>query len=156
MKAVKWIVALAVAVAVGFGGGVMAAGKKDMALTGADEVQFQPLDPNDKEGKGPAAAVVFGDMKGKGPVGILLRVPADGRATPHTHTSDYYGVMIKGTEHNYAPGPDEGKALGPGSYWFQPGKQPHDNHCEAGAECLAFIYFPKGFDMKMVPAPAAK
>src|SRR5688572_25995509 len=114
MKAVKWIVALAVAVAVGFGGGVMAAGKKDMVLTGADEVQWGPFDPNDKEGKGPKVAVVFGDMKKKAPLGLLLQVPADGKPGPHSHSSDYWGVTIKGVEHNFPPGPEEGKGIGAG------------------------------------------
>ena len=61
--------------------------------------------------------------------------------------------------HNFAPGGDEGKALGPGGHWFQPGKMVHDNHCEEkGGTCLSFVYMPKGFDFMpaKVDAPAKK
>ena len=37
---------------------------------------------------------------------------------------------------------------------MQPANVVHDNHCEAGSECLVFVYLPKGFDFK--PAKAAK
>ena len=97
---------------------------------------------------------MFGDVKKKGqPVGILLKVPAGGRAGAHSHTSDDYVVGITGMTHDFVPGGDEGKALGPGGHWFQPGKMVHDNHCEEkGGTCLSFVYLPKGFDM--IPAKA--
>jgi hypothetical protein len=142
---------------VGFAGGVVAAAaKKEIVVTPAADVKFEPMDPNDKEMKGTSFSVVFGDLKKKGqPVGILLKVPAGGRAGAHSHTSDDYVVGITGMTHDFAPGTDEGKALGPGGHWFQPGKMVHDNHCEEkGGTCLSFVYLPKGFDM--IPAkPAA-
>ena len=97
---------------------------------------------------------MFGDLKKKGqPVGILLKVPAGGRSGAHSHTSDDYVVGITGMTHDFVPGGDEGKALGPGGHWFQPGKMVHDNHCEEkGGTCLSFVYLPKGFDM--IPAKA--
>jgi hypothetical protein len=156
MKAVKWVVALAVAVAVGFGGGVMAAGKKDMAITPVDEVKWSSMDPNDKEGKGPQIAVVFGDLKKKAPLGVLLKLSPDAKPGPHTHSSDYWGVTIKGVEHNFPPGPDTGKAIAPGGFWYQPANQPHDNHCEPGSECVVFLYFPKGMDFKPAAQQAMK
>ena len=135
----------------GFAGGVVAAAAakgKEIVVTPAAEVKYEPLDPNDKEMKGPSMAVVFGDVKKKGqPVGILLKMPAGARPGPHTHTSDDYVVGITGTNHDFAPGGDEGKPLGAGGYWFQPGKVVHDNHCEEkGGNCLQFVYMPKGFD----------
>ena len=142
----------------GFAGGVFAAGGKgkEIVVTPAADVKFEPMDPNDKEMKGASFSVVFGDLKKKGqPVGILLKVPAGGRAGAHSHTSDDYVVGITGMTHDFVPGGDEGKALGPGGHWFQPGKMVHDNHCEEkSGTCLSFVYFPKGFDM--IPAkPAA-
>ena len=139
----------------GFSAGVWAAKSKQMVLVPPDQVKFSPIDPNDKEGKGPQAAVVFGDMKKKGPVGVLLKLPGDGRPGPHTHTSDDYAVVIKGTMHNFAPG-DEGKGIGPGGWWLQPGRMVHDNHCESGAECVVFVYLPRGFDFIPAKAPGAK
>ena len=38
---------------------------KEIALTPAAEVKYVPLDPADKQGKGPQISVVFGDMKKK-------------------------------------------------------------------------------------------
>jgi hypothetical protein len=138
----------------GFASGVFAAAAKgkEIVVTPAADVKYEPMDPNDKEMKGAAFSVVFGDVKKKGqPIGILLRVPAGGRAGAHSHTSDDYVVGITGLTHDFVPGGDEGKPLGPGGHWFQPGKMVHDNHCEEkGGTCLSFVYLPKGFDM--IPA----
>src|SRR5882724_1923600 len=49
---------------------------KEIVVTPAADVKFMPIDPNDKEGKGPQISVLFGDMKKKGtPLGFLLKVP---------------------------------------------------------------------------------
>ena len=151
-----WVsVAAAACIAlVGFGAGVWAAGSKKIVVTPPEEVKFSPFDPKDTEGKGPSAALVFGSLKKKVPTGLLIKIPADGRTGPHTHTSDDHGVIVKGTMHNFAPG-DEGKGIGPGGTWIQPGKVVHDNHCEPGSECLVFVYFAKGFDFKPVKAKTA-
>ena len=160
MKKMKTLLLVLPVVTAGFGfaGGVFAAAAKgkEIVVTPAAEVKYEPLDPTDKEMKGASYSVVFGDVKKKGsPVGILLKVPAGGRSGPHSHTSDDYVVGITGMTHDFVPGGDEGKALGAGGHWFQPGKMVHDNHCEEkGGTCLSFVYLPKGFDM--IPAkPAA-
>jgi hypothetical protein len=158
MKSIKWAVVLVVVAALGFAGGVFAAGaKKEAVMTVAADIKWSPLDPKDTEMKGPSVSVVFGDMKKKGaPVGFLLHVPADGTPGPHTHTSEYYAVEVKGVEHNWS-GDNEGAGLAPGSTWYQPGGQVHNNHCEKGSGsdgCIAFIYVPNGFDFK--PAAPAK
>jgi len=142
----------------GFAGGVVAATAKgkEIVVTPAAEVKYEPMDPNDKEMKGPSFAVVFGDVKKKGqPVGLLLRMPPGARPGPHTHTSDDYVVGITGVNHDFAPGGDEGKPLGAGAYWFQPGKVVHDNHCEEkSGPCLQFVYLPKGVDFMPAKADA--
>jgi hypothetical protein len=155
MKA-KHVVAVAMgALVLGFAGGAWAAKGKEMQLVTTGEVQWMPIDP--KAGTaGPMMSVVFGDMKKKAPLGMLLKVTPGGSPGPHIHTSDYWGVMITGTEHNFLSGAtDKGKGLGPGSWWMQPGKMGHDNHCEPGTECTMFLYFPKGFDMMPDPKAAA-
>ena len=155
MKNTKWIlIASLLSGGLGAAGGVFAAKGKEIALTPPEDVKFQPIDPNDKEGKGPQLSVVFGDMKKKGPMGFILKVPPGFKPGPHTHTSDDYAVIIKGAVHNFAPG-DEGKAIGPGGTWFQPGKMVHDNHCAEGAPCLLFVYMPNGFDFKPATDPKA-
>lgn len=156
MKNMKWAVLLAVGGALGFAGGVYAAGaaKKEMVVTPAADVKWAPLDPKDTEGKGPQISVLFGDMKKKGaPLGILMHFPAGFTPGPHTHSSDDYAVVIKGTQHNFS-GDNEGPGLGAGSTWYQPAKQVHNNKCEAGSDCVLFVYTPNGFDFQ--PAPAAK
>lgn len=114
--------------------------------TPAAEVSYHPLDPTDKEGKGPQIALVFGEMKKKAPVGFLFKVPPGFRPGPHTHTQDYYSVVLQGTVHDFAPGADEGKAIDPGGHWFQAGMVPHDNHCASAVPCVIFIYSPAGYD----------
>ena len=125
----------------------------EISRTPAPEVKYQPLDPSDKEGKGPQIAIVFGDMMKKAPVGFLFKVPAGFRPGPHIHTQDYYSVVLQGTVHDFAPGADEGKAIGPGGHWFQAGKAPHDNHCASKESCVIFIYSPEGYDY--IPIKAA-
>ena len=152
MKRIKWAVVLVVVAALSFAGGVYAAAaKKEMVVTPAADVKWAPLDP--KQPEGTQINVLFGDVAKKGAVGVLLKIPAGASPGPHTHTSDDYAVVIKGTQHNFA-GDDEGPGLGAGSTWFQPGKQVHNNKCEAGGECIVFVYMPNGFDFK--PAPEAK
>jgi quercetin dioxygenase-like cupin family protein len=153
MKSMKWAVLLAVGAAMGFAGGVYAgAAKKEMVVTPAADVKWAPLDPKDTEGKGPQMSVLFGDPKKKGsPLGVLMHFPAGFTPGPHTHSSDDYAVVIKGTQHNFA-GDDKGPGVGPGSTWYQPGKQVHNNECEAGSDCVLFVYTPNGFDFQ--PAPA--
>jgi len=127
--------------------------------TPAAEVKYQPLDPSDKEGRGPQIAIVFGDMKKKAPVGFLFKVPPGFRPGPHLHTQDYYSVVLEGTVHDFAPGADEGKAIDPGGHWFQAGKVPHDNHCASTVACVIFIYSPSGYDylpITATPTPATK
>jgi len=153
MKQLKWIlVASLVSGSLGAGAVVMAAKGKMMVLTPPEDAKFMPLDPNDKEGKGPQISVVFGDMKKKGPLGFLLKVPAGFKPGPHTHTSDDYAVVVKGTLANFVPG-EEGKPLAPGGSWFQPGKVVHDNHCVGTEPCMVFVYTPNGFDFIPVAAP---
>jgi hypothetical protein len=111
MKSLKWAVVLAVGAAMGFAGGVYAAAaKKEMMVTVPADVKWAPLDPKDTEGKGPQMSVLFGDPKKKGaPLGVLMRFPAGFTPGPHTHTSDDYAVVIKGTLHNFT-----GDNQGPG------------------------------------------
>jgi anti-sigma factor ChrR (cupin superfamily) len=130
---------------------------KEIVVTPSADVKYMPLDPNDKEGKGPQISVVFGDMKKKGtPLGFFLKVPPGFKPGPHTHTSDDYAVVVQGAMHNFAAGGDEGKAADVGGTWFQPGKVPHDNHCASTTPCVIFVYVPKGFDFLPVKAAGAE
>lgn len=127
--------------------------KPNIVRTPPAEVSYRPLDPRDTSGKGPQIAMVFGDMQKKAPVGFLFKVPPGFRPGPHTHTQDYHSVVLEGLVHDFAPGADEGAPIGPGGFWFQAGKVPHDNHCASSGPCVIFIYSPSGYDY--VPQKAA-
>jgi Domain of unknown function (DUF4437) len=129
------IVGAACAIA-GFAGGSLAAPGKKMVLVPFQDVQFAPLDP--ARPGGATYAVLRGDPA-RGPSSMLLRF---GKASGvlHTHSSDYELVLLKGTmKHRTEREPEETtRALGPGSYWFQPGKQVHADSCLTD-ECLMFV-----------------
>lgn len=121
-----------------------------IAVTPAAQVAFRPLLPDDTTGKGPAASVVFGDLSKRVPTGLLMKVPADADPGPHTHSSDYHGVVISGTLHHFTPGGGEGPALTAGSTWFAPRDVVHENHCETNEPCVLYLVFDDGFDVKPV------
>jgi quercetin dioxygenase-like cupin family protein len=122
--------------AVGFAGGVLAAPDKQMVLLPFQDITFAPIDP--ARPGGTAYAVLRGDP-GRGPSSMLLRF---GKATGelHYHNSDYELVLLKGTMKHRTERETEAAArpLGPGSYWFQPGKQVHADSCLTD-ECLMFV-----------------
>jgi hypothetical protein len=103
MMSKQTTVALVLGVALGLGSNALAQKAKQLIGNPAAQVAFQPLDPKDVAGKGPQMSVVFGD-KGKGPVGFLLKTAPGERPGSHTHSSDFYGVVIQGTVHNFAAG----------------------------------------------------
>lgn len=80
-----------------------------------------------------------------------IKLPGGASSPMHTHSGDYYGVVISGVvanEQNPA-GPD--RPLAPGSYWFQQGGQPHVTKCISSTECLIFVTQNSAFDFHAVP-----
>jgi quercetin dioxygenase-like cupin family protein len=123
-------------VAVGFGAGSLAAAKSAMIVTPIDQANFQPVDPAQ-----PARvqiAVLRGDPA-TGPSSMLFRFPSSaGRM--HVHSSDYDLVLVKGKMKHWVQGqsPEQVPTLEPGSYWFQPGNEPHVDECLSD-ECLMYV-----------------
>jgi quercetin dioxygenase-like cupin family protein len=113
---------------------------------------FAPLDAS-KPG-GPELAVVSGDpMKSGG--GLFLKLPAGFKSGLHTHTADYHAVVVSGAPKHYLVGGDKAaKPLGVGSYWFQPGGQPHGDECTGKDPCVLYIAIMGAFDF--TPTPTAK
>jgi len=68
----------------------------------------------------------------------------------HSHTYDYYAVVLKGEVANYQPGEKPIK-LGPGSYWYQVGKQAHITACYSKTPCEIFIVQSSKFDAQIPP-----
>jgi len=115
------------------------------------ELTFAPIDPS-AEG-GPEVAVVHGDLKTG--AAFFLKIPAGFKPGLHTHTGDYHAVVVSGAPRHWLPGKDrQAKPLAPGSYWFQPGGQPHGDECTGKEPCIAFVIMNGAFDFQ--PTPKAK
>lgn len=96
------------------------------------------------------AGPAYGDL-GKGAHGTFIRMPAGFASPLHTHTGDYWGVVISGVAANGLPGAKD-VPLSVGSYWFQKGGEQHVTKCLSPNECLFFI----GQNSKFDYVPSAK
>ncbi|GEN98171.1 hypothetical protein NSE01_00040 [Novosphingobium sediminis] len=115
--------------------------------TPADKISFFNSGVKTEKGElqaGPA----YGDLQ-HGRHGTFIHMPAGFVSPVHTHTEDYFAVVIKGTGANQLPG---GKIipLPVGSYWFQKGEEAHVTQCLSKEPCVFFIVQPGKFDY--VPA----
>lgn len=90
------------------------------------------------------AAPAYGDLA-HGPHGTFIRMPAGFVSPVHTHTEDYWGVVISGVAANGLPGSQD-VPLPVGSYWFQKGGEAHVTKCVSPNECVFFISQRGGFD----------
>jgi hypothetical protein len=95
------------------------------------------------------ASNVWGDVT-KGAHGAFFRFDSGFESPVHTHTYDYYAVVIKGELENYQPGQTPLK-LGPGSYWYQRGKQAHTTSCVSKEQCEIYIVQQNMFDAQIPP-----
>lgn len=121
-------------------------------LVAPSALKWMPLDPN--AAGGPELAVVSGDPQ-KGESGFFLKLPPGTKPGLHTHTADYHAIVISGAPKHWLPGEDKkAKPLGPGSYWFQPGNQPHGDECTGPEPCVVYIVMAGPFDF--APTPKAK
>jgi uncharacterized protein DUF4437 len=83
------------------------------------------------------AAPAYGDLA-HGPHGTFVKMPAGFVSKVHTHTEDYWGVVIEGVAANGKPGSTD-VPLPVGSYWFQKGGEAHVTKCLSPSECIFFI-----------------
>ena len=77
--------------------------------------------------------------------GTFVRMPAGFVSPVHTHTEDYYAVVVEGVGANHALDA-EAVPLPVGSYWFQRGEEAHVTQCLSETDCLFFIVQPGKFD----------
>jgi len=89
----------------------------------------------------------YGDMN-KEAHSNYVKIPGNFTSPPHTHTDDYYGVVVAGVVANGAEGAQD-IPLAPGSYWFQKGKEKHVTKCISATECVFFVTQPGKFDFLM-------
>ncbi len=90
------------------------------------------------------AGPVYGNMQ-TGKHGTFVKMPAGFSSAVHTHTQDYYAVVIQGVGTNHAPG-EKDVPLPAGSYWFQKGEEAHVTKCLSKSDCLFFLVQPGKFD----------
>jgi len=96
------------------------------------------------------AAPAYGDLA-HGQHGTFIRMPAGFVSPLHTHSDDYWGVVISGVAVNGVPGSSD-VPLPVGSYWFQKGGEVHVTKCISPNECLFFISQNGKFDYLPVSA----
>ena len=111
---------------------------RSMIVKAFDEVTFKPVIPSRPDG--PQMGVLRGNPE-VGPSDMLLKMPK-GTGVMHTHTADYHLTIISGEMKHWDPSVTEAQVrlLGPGSYWFQPGREPHADSCLSD-ECVMFIHW---------------
>jgi hypothetical protein len=90
------------------------------------------------------AGPAYGDLA-HGAHGTFIKMPAGFVSKVHTHTEDYWGVVISGVAVNGKPGSSD-IPLPVGSYWFQKGGESHVTKCISPNECIFFLNQPGKFD----------
>ena len=85
-----------------------------------------------------------GDLQ-HGAHGTIIKMPARFVSEIHTHTGEYWGVVISGVGVNGTPGSVD-VPLPPGSYWSQKGGERHITKCISSNECIFFISQSVKFD----------
>lgn len=81
----------------------------------------------------------FGKI-GEGQHGTFLKWEPGFKAPVHSHTYDYFAVVLKGKMLNYLEGQrDTAVELPTGSYWFQAGGVRHVTECISKEPCEGFL-----------------
>ena len=125
-------------------GSLAIAGNTSSLSTPVTHLQYNPTGVSDGVHGELQAAAAYGDLS-RGPHGTFIRMPAGFVSPIHTHTDDYWGVVLSGVAVNGIPGSKD-VALPAGSYWFQKGGERHITKCISPNECLFFISQTGKFD----------
>jgi hypothetical protein len=90
----------------------------------------------------------YGDVQ-NGKHGTFLKFTPGFHSLLHSHTYDYYAVVVKGVISN----PEKGEKDSPlpvGSYWYQKGGEPHYTNCLSKEECIIFLVSDGKFDAQVL------
>jgi hypothetical protein len=84
---------------------------------------------------------LWGD-RARGEAGTLLRTPPGFRSGAHSHTADYWAVVVQGAWEHWVPATGEGKGirLESGSHWTQVKTQLHEDACVSDISCIIFLF----------------
>ena len=83
------------------------------------------------------AAPAYGDLA-HGPHSTFIKMPAGYVSPTHTHTEDYWAVVVSGVMVNGKPDSAD-VPLPEGSYWFQKAGEPHVTKCLSPNGCIFMI-----------------
>ena len=112
------------------------AAKKEAIMMPIADVKWEAMMP----GAPLQVSALWGD-RNKGDHGMYLKIPPGFESGMHSHTADYYAVLVQGTwVHTVEGDTSPPKELAVGSWVFQPGKQNHNDVCKSKTECTIFIY----------------
>ena len=114
------------------------------------EIPFAPFNPDQPEGI--HVYTLSGDSK-TGPFNAIVRFPAGHNTPLHSHKASYIGVSLS-DGFVYGHTTDSGTALPKGSFWQQPGGEPHRDSCTAADFCYIMVSFDGAIDMTPAEAPA--
>jgi hypothetical protein len=80
--------------------------------------------------------------RAEGEAGTLLRTPPGFRSGAHSHTADYWAVVVQGAWEHWVPSNGEGKGirLESGSHWTQVKTQLHEDACVSDAPCIILLF----------------
>ena len=128
--------------------GLLAASAPRMVITPIEDVRFKPGDPT--RANAIETIVLRGDPAA-GQSSMYMRMGKSTGGGLHVHTSDYDAVVIKGEAKHWQRGETEANAtvLKAGSYWFQPGGQPHGDSCLTN-ECIYYLQWSGKSDSRAV------
>jgi hypothetical protein len=108
------------------------------------ELEYGPTGLSDGEHGELHAAPAYGDLA-HGPHGTFIKMPAGYVSPKHTHTDDYWAVVVSGVMVNRTPDGDD-VPLPVGSYYFQKGGETHVTKCISPTECIFFVSQSGKFD----------
>lgn len=97
---------------------------------------------------GREVSLVAGDIE-KGPHTTFVKFAPGMKTEPHTHSHEYYGIVVKGVARHYEPGrKDSQVVLHAGSHWAVPANIVHVSECLPDSECVFAISQEAFFDFK--------
>lgn len=122
---------------------------RQMTATPAGEIVWTPMDPSQPDGL--RTAVASGDPA-TGPSVMLMSFAAGSVAPLHSHTATYTAVVLAGAPAHGVSAEDH-VVLDVGSYWVQPGGEPHYDACTGTERCVIMLALEGPRDYAPADAP---
>ncbi|RZN23178.1 DUF4437 domain-containing protein [Bradyrhizobium sp. Leo121] len=120
---------------------------EDMTFADSGFASYGPRRTDDHSNRDILVSDAYGKVA-SGAHATITKFPKGFKSALHTHTGDYYAVVISGVMANYRPG-GEMKHLSAGSYWFQKGGEPHITECFS-ENCTVVLVQDVAFDAQIL------